>query len=421
MKRRELITSMATLGSGLVFMPQFTAAAATVPSESLQVAVVGLKRGMDHVKALLKLPGVTIRYVAETDEGRLAKGLKTITETQKFPCKGVTDFRTFLEDKDLDAVFIATPNFWHTPAALLCMAAGKHVYVEKPGSHSPREAEMIVESARKHDRLCQMGNQRRSWPGVVEGIARLHGGAIGKVRYGKAWYDANRKDIGKRRQPPEGKLDLNLWQGPVPEAEDVLDYVHYDWHWRTHYGNGELGNNGVHSLDVVRWGLGVGHASQVSYLGGRYWFDDKQEFPDSGSAVYDFGHCGASWEQSSCHPSSVEKHATCAFYGEDGSMYVIGGRCVFHDDKGVKTAETEGPSGDLEHIGNFLDAIRGKAKLASEIEVGQTSAMLCHLGNIAFRTGTVVRFDPQAKKIIANPEAEKLWTRGYRKGWEAKV
>ena len=409
------------MGTGYVLLPTLAAAATSATGDTLQVAVVALGRGMAHVKALLQLPGVTIKYLAEVDEIRLAKGLKTVSEAQKEPCKGVTDFRTFLDDKELDAVFIATPNFWHTPAALLCMAAGKHVYVEKPGSQNPREAEMIVESARKYDRLCQLGNQRRSWTGIVEGISKLREGAIGKVHYGKAWYDNSRKIIGKRAQKPQGGIDLNQWHGPVPEREDAMDYVHYDWHWRTHYGNGELGNNGVHSLDVVRWGLGVDYPRQVSYLGGRYWFDDTQEFPDSGTAVYDFGHCGASWEQSSCHPSSVEKHATCAFYGEGGSMYVIGGKCIFHDEKGAKTFQTEGTGGDLGHIANFLDAIRGKAKLNSEIEVGQTSAMLCHLGNIAFRTSSVVRFDPGAKKLMGNPEGEKLWEREYRKGWEVSV
>lgn len=411
---------MGTLGTGLVLLPAF-ASAATNSGQHLQVAVVGLKRGMDHVKALLQLPDVTIRYLAETDETRLANAMKAVAAAQKAPCKGVSDFRTFLDDKELDAVFIATPNFWHTPAAILCMAAGKHVYVEKPGSHNPREAEMIVEAARKHKRLCQMGNQRRTWPGIVEGIAKLREGAIGKVHFGKAWYDAKRVAIGNKAQKPEGKIDLNLWQGPVPDRADMTDFIHYDWHWVSHYGNGELGNNGVHSLDVVRWGLGVDYPTQVSYLGGRYWFDDKQEFPDTGSAIYDFGTCGASWEQSSCHPSAVEKHPTCAFYGEGGTMHVIGGKCVFFDPKGVKTSETDGPTGDFDHIANFLDGIRGKAKLNSEIEVGQVSAMLCHLGNIAFRTSSVVRFDPARKKLIDHAEGEKLWSREYRSGWEPTV
>lgn len=420
MKRRDLLTSMTTLGTGCLLFPSL-AIAAPSDGDSLQVAVVALNRGMAHVKALLKLPGVTIKYLAEVDETRLAAGLKAVADVQKAPCKGVADFRTFLDDKELDAVFIATPNFWHTPAALLCMAAGKHVYVEKPGSQNPREAEMIVESARKHGLLCQMGNQRRSWPGIIEGIAKLQEGAIGKVHHAKAWYDARRKAIGKREQAPKGKIDLNLWHGPIPPQDDALDYIHYDWHWRTHYGNGELGNNGVHSLDVVRWGLGVDYPRLVTYLGGRYWFEDKQEFPDSGTAVYDFGHCGASWEQSSCHPSSVEKHATCAFYGEGGSMYVRGGQCLFFDDKGVQTSETQGPSDDLGHIANFLDAIRGKAKLNSEIEIGQVSAMLCHLGNIALRTSSVVQFDPKTKKLIGNPAGEKLWGRAYREDWPVKV
>ncbi len=417
MNRRSLLQTTVAASAGLAL---HRIRAADSAQNRLKVAVVALGRGMSHVQALLKIPNVEIKYLAEVDAARLEKGMKAVAEVQKTPCKGVNDFRTFLDDKELDAVFIATPNFWHTPAALLCMKAGKHVYVEKPGSQNPRESEMIVEAAKQYKRVCQMGNQRRSWPGIVEGIAKLQAGGIGKVHYGRAWYDATRKAIAQKAQKPQADFDLELWQGPVPEQPDVTDYVHYDWHWRWHYGNGELGNNGVHSLDVVRWGLGVDHPKKVSYLGGRYWFDDKQETPDSGSAVYDFGTCGASWEQSSCHPSSVEKHATCGFYGEGGSMYVVSAGCVFYDQKGVKTSETKGPGGDIEHVTNFLDGIRGNAKLNSSIEVAQVSAMLCHLGNIAYRTGEVLSYEP-GKKLAADSEAGKLWARDYRKGWDVSV
>src|SRR3954471_19376354 len=170
------------------------ARAADDASKKLRVAVVALGRGMGHVSALLTLKNVEIAYLAEVDPKRLANGMKVVRDKQSAPCKGVKDFRTFLDDKDLDAVFIATPNFWHTPAALLCMQAGKHVYVEKPGSQNPREAEMIVEAAKKYDRLVQMGNQRRTW--MKEAIEALHGGAIGAVRFGRAFYYNTRKSVG---------------------------------------------------------------------------------------------------------------------------------------------------------------------------------------------------------------------------------
>src|SRR3954451_7266759 len=183
----------------------YRARAADDASKKLRVAVVALGRGMGHVNALLTLKNVEIAYLAETDPKRLERGMKAVAN-QATPCKGVKDFRSFLDDKTLDAVFIATPNFWHTPAALLCMQAGKHVYVEKPGSQNPHESEMIVAAAKKYDRLVQMGNQRRTW--MAEAIAALHGGAIGTLRYGRAFYYNTRKAVGvpPEKDSPEEKL-----------------------------------------------------------------------------------------------------------------------------------------------------------------------------------------------------------------------
>lgn len=390
-------------------------------SKKVRVAVVALGRGMGHVNALLSLKNVEIAYLAEVDPKRLANGMKVVGDKQSASCKGVKDFRTFLGDKDLDAVFIATPNYWHTPAALLCMQAGKHVYVEKPGSGNPHEAEMIVEAAVKYNRVCQMGNQRRTW--MKEAIEVLHGGAIGTLRYGRAFYYNARGPIGQGKTAADPELDTDLWQGPVPDERDMSAYRHYDWHWLWHWGNGELGNNGIHSLDIVRWGLGVEYPLRVTYNGGRYFHQDKQETPDTGTAIYDCGTVGMSWEQSSSHPRSAEKPlAEVMFYGDGGTFGISNSTWTVYDNKGVQTSTGKGPGGgDPAHIGNFLDGIRGTAKLNSPIEEGQKSTMLCHLGNIAYRTGTMVHFDPATRKIVNNPEAIKLWRRTYRAGWEPKV
>ncbi len=390
------------------------------------MAVVALGRGLGHVQALLTLPDVEIAYLAEVDPKRLERGLKVVADKQQTSCQGVKDFRTILEDKTVDAVFIATPNFWHTPAAILCMQAGKHVYVEKPGSQNPGEAEMIVAAQKKYDRVVQMGNQRRTW--MKDAIEALHGGAIGTARYARAFYYNSRKAVGtgvhRRGDRGAPDLDWNLWQGPVPDERDMRPYMHYDWHWLWHWGNGEMGNNGIHHLDILRWGLQVEYPTRVTYNGGRYWFDDKQETPDTGTVVYDFGKVGMEWVQSSCHPRAAEKPlAECLFYGDNGTMAVARDSWVVYDPKGVKVSEGKGKGGgDAAHIGNFLEAIRGNAKLNSPIEEGQKSTMLCHLGNIAYRTNTVVRFDPVTKKLIDNPEGEKLWKRAsYRAGFEPKV
>lgn len=412
-------TAALSLGAAISSLPRLHAADAA--GKKLRVAVVALGRGMQLVQALLTLPDVEIAYLAEVDPDRLQRGLKAVAAKQQAPCEGVTDFRKFLEDKTLDAVFIATPNFWHTPAALLCMQAGKHVYVEKPGSQNPAEAEMIVAAAKKHQRLVQMGNQRRTW--MKDAIAALHGGAIGTPRYARAFYYNARGAIGKGASKPAQNIDMDLWQGPVPNERDIKPFVHYDWHWLWHWGNGELGNNGIHHLDVLRWGLQVEFPQRVTYNGGRYWFEDPQETPDTGTAVFDFGKVGMEWVQSSSHPRSAEKPlGECLFYGDGGTFAISGNSWTIYDPKGKQVSEGKGPGGgDAAHVGNFLEAIRGNAKLNSPIEEGQKSTMLCHLGNIAYRTNTVVQCDPKTGKLLSNPEGEKLWKREYRTGWEPTV
>ncbi len=421
--RREAIqrSVLAGLGGGLAgFMNPTSLRAANAAKRKLRVAVVALGRGMGHVSALLALPDVEIAYLAEVDPQRLATGLKAVGDKQSAPCKGVVDFRTCLEDKSLDAVFIATPNFWHTPAAMLAMQAGKHVYVEKPGSQNPHEAELIVAASKKHNRKVQMGNQRRTW--MRDAIAALHSGAVGDVKFARAFYYGARKAIGTPAKPAPAELDLNLWQGPVADepGRDIRGFVHYDWHWLWHWGNGELGNNGIHTLDILRWGLQAKYPKRITYNGGRYWHKDSQETPDTGTAVFDFGNCAMEWVQSSCFSRSAEKPTgECVFYGDKGTFAITGPAWTVFDPKGEKIGEGKGPGGgDAAHIGNFLDSIRGDATLNSPIEEGQISTMLCHLGNIAYRTNVTVQCDQTTGRLINHPAGEKLWKRPYRKNWE---
>ncbi len=423
--RRSALKQTAVLAAGAALSRIPSLRAADAGGRKLRVAVVALGRGLAHVQALLTLPDVEVTYVAEVDPKRLATGMKTISAKQSSICEGVTDFRRILEDKTVDAIFIATPNFWHTPAALLAMQAGKHVYVEKPGSHDPHEAEMIVAAQKKYGRVVQMGNQRRTW--MKEAIEALHGGAIGGVKFGRAFYYNSRKAIGQRALKADDGIDMNLWQGPVPDdtKHEMKNYAHYDWHWLWHWGNGELGNNGIHTLDILRWGLQAEYPERVTYNGGRYWFEDTQETPDTGTAVYDFGKKGGcEWVQSSCHPRNAEKPlAEIIFYGEKGTMAINRDAWTIFDPAGKEVGKGKGRGGgDAAHIGNFLDAIRGNGKLNSPIDEGQKSTMLCHLGNIAYRTNTVVRCDPATGKMVSNPEGEKLWQRpAYRPGWDVKI
>jgi predicted dehydrogenase len=245
---------------------------------------------------------------------------------------------------------------------------------------------------------------------------------VGEVKFARAFYYGARKAIGTPAKPAPADLDLNLWQGPVADepGRDIRGFVHYDWHWLWHWGNGELGNNGIHTLDILRWGLQAKYPKRITYNGGRYWHKDSQETPDTGTAVFDFGNCAMEWVQSSCFTRSAEKPtAECVFYGDKGTFAISGPAWTVFDPKGEKISEGKGPGGgDAAHIGNFLDSIRGNATLNSPIEEGQISTMLCHLGNIAYRTNVTVQCDQTTGRLINHPAGEKLWKRPYRKNWE---
>jgi predicted dehydrogenase len=210
---------------------------------------------------------------------------------------------------------------------------------------------------------------------------------------------------------------------PDDDKHDIALFRHYDWHWLWHWGNGELGNNGIHHLDILRWGLGVEYPERVTYNGGRYFYADKQETPDTATVIFHCGKVSMSWEHSSSHPRTAEKPlGECLFYGDGGTFAASTNSWTVYDNKGVQVSTGKGAGGgDAAHMGNFLDVIRGTAKLNSPIVEGQKSTMLCHLGNLAYRTGSMIHFDAATKKVVNNPEAMKLWGRTYRPGWEPKV
>jgi predicted dehydrogenase len=360
--------------------------------------------------------------VCDVDTERLARGQSVAGKKQKAEPKGEKDLRKVLEDKELNAIFVAAPNHWHAPAAIMGCVAGKHVYVEKPCSHNPWEGEMMVAAARKYNRVVQMGNQRRSWPAMIEGIEKLKSGAIGKVLYSRCWYNNQRGSIGRGKQVPvPEKLDYSLWQGPAPERPYKDNLVHYNWHWHWHWGNGELGNNGIHALDVARWGLGVTYPRRVSCTGARYHFSDDQETPDTAVAAYDFGDKGISWDCSSCHPRPQEDIPFVSFYGENGTLENHGAGYKIFDLKGKLVDQKTGNGGEQIHIQNFFDCIKSGKRPHSDIEGGHISTLLSHLGNIAWRTGRTLDINPSNGTILNSTDAMAYWKRDYRAGWEPKV
>jgi predicted dehydrogenase len=428
--RRDFLRQASALTAGLATLGTATSLrAAKSPNEKVVVAIVGCNaRGMAHITGYLALPNAEIGYICDVDSRAVEKGVAAVAKRQQKAPKGVKDFRTILDNPEVDAISIATPDHWHAPATILGCAAGKHVYVEKPGSHNLREGELMVAAARKHKRVVQMGNQRRSWPWVVESIQALHSGEIGNVSLARGWYTAHRTSIGHGKPAPvPGWLDYSLWQGPAPERPYHDNVIHYQWHWFWNWGTGEIGNNGVHMLDLARWGLQVDLPQRITCGGKRYFYQDDWETPDSILASFDFGDKGVFWECHSSAPRGFEgANVGINFYGEKGCLSMAGNNTTLYDLNNKVIREIKSTRGglfdyDSVHFGNFVDAIREGKALKSEIEDGQKSTALCHLGNIAWRSGHTINFDPKTFKVLGDEAAAALCSRTYRPGWEPKV
>jgi predicted dehydrogenase len=388
------------------------------------VGVMGLSRGRSLAINFARQQGVEVKWVCDADSRRSAACVESFRKAELKTPQATTDFRQILDDPDVDALVCAAPNHWHGPATILACAAGKHVYVEKPCSHNPHEGELMVQAARKHKRAVQMGTQRRSGPGTQEAIARLREGVIGRVYLARCWYNNLRASIGQGKPAavPAG-LDYELWQGPATREPYISNRIHYNWHWFWHWGNGELGNNGVHTLDLCRWGLAVDYPIHVTSAGGRFRYDDDQQTPDTHSVAFDFeGDRQITWQGLSCN-----KHGGgfVTFYGENGALELqSNGAHTIYDLRDKQVEQVSSPSlGDTEHIADFLGAIRQDQplRLNAEIEEGHKSTLLCHLGNIAHRSGRSLRCDSSNGHILGDLEATQLWKREYAPGWEPQV
>jgi predicted dehydrogenase len=421
--RRQFLGATAAGAAGLALSGR-TAFASGQPSETVVVGVMGLSRGIALARGFAKLKGCEVKYVCDVDSGRAARAAEEVAGVRDKKPMAVGDFRKILDDPDVDALVCAAPNHWHAPATILACKADKHVYVEKPCSHNPREGELMVEAARNHKRCVQMGSQRRSGPGTREAIQKLRDGAIGRVYLVRSFYNNARGPIGTGKPAPvPSHLDYDLWQGPAPRVPYVDNRVHYNWHWFWQWGNGELGNNGIHTLDLCRWGADVDYPIRVTSSGGRYRFDDDQETPDTHTVCFEFpGDRQITWQGLSCH-----RHGGgfVTFFGENGSLELeSNGTHTIRDDRDKEVSRTPSPSlGDAEHLENFLAAIRNEKpeSLNAEIEEGHKSTLLCHLGNIAHRSGRTLQCNPRNGRIVDDAEAMKLWQRDYEPGWEPTV
>ncbi len=443
--RRDFIkktaTASAILATGSV-IPQFTAKSyqrILGANDRIQVSMMGVNgRGTSLAQNFAIQHNCDVIHVCDVDSRAITKCLTALESKQTIKADSFVDFRKSLESKDVDALVIAAPDHWHAPASLLAMQAGKHVYVEKPCSHNPNEGEILVKAANHYKKVIQMGNQRRSWPNVVEGINALQNGVIGRVYFGKGWYSNNRPSIGigKYTETPAW-LNWDLWQGPAPRKKFKDNLIHYNWHWHWHWGTGEALNNGTHMIDLLRWGMQVDYPVKVSSNGGRYRYQDDWETPDTQVINLDFKEgLSMSWEGRSCNGKNIEGSAVgVLFYGETGSMLIPGGNSYTIFDLSGKVVKevksdtiidprnTTNPAQNLDvlHIRNMFDAIQNNGTLNANIDSGHKSTLLVQLGNIAQRIGRSLEINPQNGHILEDKEADKFWSRSYEKGWEMKL
>ncbi len=429
-------TAVAGLGLGLAG-PLSAVRGKNAPSNKIVVAVMGVNgRGRALADAFARIDGAEVAYICDVDDRAITRASKTSGDLQDSMPKGEKDFRRVLESDDIDALVIGAPDHWHAPASVMAMQAGKHVYVEKPCGHNPREGEILIEAQKKYGKVVQMGTQQRSAPRSIEVVQAIHEGLIGKAYYGKAWYANTRDSIGKGQvaEIPQW-LDYELWQGPAPRVAYQDNLIHYNWHWFWNWGTGEACNNGTHEVDVCRWALDVDYPTRVSSSGGRFHFDDDWEFYDTQVMSFDFeGGKSITWEGRSCNGLPFHNRGRGAtIHGTEGTVLIDRDGYIVYDldNKEIKRnirgeatdqLNTVG-GGDLTdlHIVNFLDAIRDGKALNTPIDEGHKSVLLCHLGNVAQHSGATLECDPANGHIKDEAIMKKMWGRTYEPGWELKV
>lgn len=434
MERRKFLKNSSLAAAGGLTILNFPLFGKNAPSNKVIIAVMGVNsRGAFHIKNFSKIPGVEVAYLCDVEDGAIKRGFDAVPEGSRKPVLE-KDIRKLVAKTDFDALVIGAPDHWHAPAALMGVSNGKHVYVEKPAGHNPRESEILVQASEKYNKLIQVGSQRRSFPNLIEAKKQIGEGIIGNPYMGKSWYVNARKPIGIGKVVPvPSTLDWDLWQGPAPRKDYKDNLVHYNWHWLWHWGTAETCNNGNHELDCLRWFMDVDYATKVTSAGGRYAAKDDWETPDTQIASFEFGDEKViTWEGRSCNPYKIDGAGRgFIVYGDKGTI-VDGTKIYDLDNKLVREIKTDinasstdivssTGNADMFHLNNFIESIRGNAKLTAPISDAHKSVLLCHQANIAQRTGATLHCDPKTGFVKGNKEAEKLWSRSYEKGWEMKL
>lgn len=433
-------------------------------NDRVRVAICGLRgRGNDHLHGFARVPGTEIAALCDVDENVLNQRLGDAGKLGLPKPKSYGDIRKLLEDKDIDAISIATPNHWHSLMAIWACQAGKDVYVEKPCSHNIFEGRQLVRAVKKYNRICQHGSQSRSNPGMIEAINHLHDGTIGDVYMARALCYKWRPSIGHAAaEPVPAGVNYDLWTGPAPMKPFTRNRFHYNWHWIWDTGNGEIGNQAIHEIDIARWGLGVGFPVSVSAMGGHFMFDDDQETPNTLNATFYFDDANGKRKMmevevrpwitnheaeigtgvfggSSIPPAGLNAETNAAkktaaspqsalgprdaktntvgnlFYGSNGYL-AIDGYDAYKSWIGDQVEP--GPHGKAsgDHYANFVECVRSRRAqdIHCPIEEAHISTTLVHLANASYRLGRTLKFDPATEQVIGDDDANRLLRATYR-------
>lgn len=436
--RRSFIKKTAVASSAVIAAPTIVSASVFGANDRINAAVLGVNgRGKSHIESLMELENVRVTTLCDPDMNLLKERQQTFKETYNQKVALEQDLRSVFDNKDIDVVSIASPNHWHALSVIWACQAGKDVYVEKPGSHNIWEGRKMVEAAAKYDRIVQHGVQLRSSPAVNEAIELMRDGYIGRVYMARGLVFRWRPSIGDAgTSPVPPGIDYDLWTGPAQKRPFTKNLVHYNWHWHWDYGNGDVGNQGIHETDLCMWGLDVGLPNKITSMGGKFLWDDAKEVPEVLTSVYKYPD-EKKIIQFEVRPwcTNTEDGATVGniFYGDKGILVVDGydkyttylGKERTPGKSGSDGGESgtgmdRGAGGTTGHFANFIEAVRKRDKtiLNGPVETAHLASGLAHLGNISYRLDRQLTFDPKAEKFVNDPEADKMLKRDYRKGFE---
>ena len=435
MQRREFLASSALSVAGAASLLAADAPGKAVASERVRVGCVGTGgRAFSLVNSFSRNKNCEVVALADLDPGKFGQAVAAVEKNQGSKPQTVADFRKLIDDKSLDAIVVGTPDHWHAIPTILACLAGKDVYVEKPDGHNIVEGQRMVAAMKKHGRVIQMGTQARTTERMRTAIEFIKTGALGRCLVARAWESAKQGSIGfpKDREPPEG-VDYDMWLGPAPKRPFNPNRFHGRWRWFYDYGTGDLGNDGVHRLDMASWALSaaseaqgdgpLGLPSTVVTGGGKWYFDDMQEWPDTLQVNYEYGGPKPkllTYEMRIWTPYGfLGESEAAAVYGDKGYIVIGNTNWKAYGPNNAVLAEGTGGNDEAEHVQNFLDCIKSRKRPNADLEtVGHPSSLLCHLGNVASRVGRKLVFDGKTETFINDAEANALRTRPeYRKPW----